>query len=91
MNVDGDIVDGGRNGQVLSDGVIGEQGVGGEEDEGDGVMNEGDESSTTRVTRTVLSDKGVIWEESRFLVDLCLDSCIHATIIFFEWRREDNS
>ena len=44
MNVDGDIVDGGCNGEVLSDGVIGEEGVGGEVDEGDGVMNEGNQS-----------------------------------------------
>ena len=28
MNVDGDIVDGGCNGEVLSDGVIGEEGGG---------------------------------------------------------------
>ena len=27
----------------------------------------------------------------RFLVDLSLDSCIHAIRMFFEWRREDNS
>ena len=39
MNVDGDIVDGGSNGEVLSDRVIGEEGVGWEVDEGDGVMN----------------------------------------------------
>ena len=31
-------------------------------DEGDGVMNESDKSSTTRVTKTVLTDSGVVWE-----------------------------
>ena len=62
MNFDGDIVYGGCNGQVLIDGAIGEEGVGGEVEEGNGVMNEGDQSSTTRVTRTVLMDSGVIWK-----------------------------
>ena len=47
---------------MLSDGVIGEDGVGGDVDEGDGVMNEGDKSSTTRVTRTVLTDSDVVWQ-----------------------------
>ena len=28
-----------------------------------GVMNEGDNSSTTCITRTVLTDSGVVWEE----------------------------
>ena len=32
------------------------------EDEGDGVMNEGDKSSTTRGARLVLTDSGVVWE-----------------------------
>ena len=41
---------------MLSDGVIGEEGVGGEVDEGDGVMNEANQSSTTDVTRTVSTD-----------------------------------
>ena len=36
MNVDGDIVDDGCNGEVLGDGVPDEEGVGGEVDEGDG-------------------------------------------------------
>ena len=40
MNVDRDIVDGGCNGEVLSDGVIGEKGVVGDTDESDWVMNE---------------------------------------------------
>ena len=58
MNVDGDIVDGGCSGEVvLSDGVIGEKEVGEEVDERDVVMNEGDKSSITRVTRTVLSER----------------------------------
>ena len=35
---------------------------GGEVDEGDGVMNEGNKFSITRVTRTVLTDSGVVWE-----------------------------
>ena len=39
MNVDRDIVNGGCNGEVLSDGVIEEEGVGGEVSEGDGVMH----------------------------------------------------
>ena len=62
MNVDGDIVDGGCDGVVLSHGVIGEKGVGGDADKSDRMMNEGDKSSTTRVTRTVLTDGGVVWE-----------------------------
>ena len=54
MNVDGDIVDSCCNREVLSDGVGGE---------GDGVMNEGDKSSTTRgVTRTVLTVSSVDWK-----------------------------
>ena len=32
-------------------------------DERDGVMNEGDKSSTTGVTKPVLTDSGVVWEE----------------------------
>ena len=36
MNVDGDIVDDGCNGEMLSNVVIGEEGVGGEVDESDG-------------------------------------------------------
>ena len=56
MNVDRDIVDGGCNGEVLSDGVIGEKGVEGDADEWD------DKSSTTRVTRMVHTDSGVVWE-----------------------------
>ena len=35
MNVDEDIVHGGCNRKVLSDGVIGEEGIGGEVDEDD--------------------------------------------------------
>ena len=38
------------NGEVISDGVGREKGV-----EEDGVMNEADKSSTTRVSRTVLT------------------------------------
>ena len=57
-----------------------------------GVMNEGDKSSNTRITRTILTDSGIIWEGVgyRFLVDFSLDICIYVTRIFFEWRREDN-
>ena len=62
MSMDDDIVDGGCNGEVLSDGVMGEKEVGGDAYEGDGVMNESDKFSTTRVTRTVLTDSGVVWE-----------------------------
>ena len=47
MNVDWDIVDDGCNGEVLGSGVTGEEGVGGDADEGDGVMNEGAESSNS--------------------------------------------
>ena len=94
MDIDGDIVDGGCNGEVLSDGFIGEERVGGEADKGDGVMNEGDKSSTSRVTRTIVTDCGVVrvrvcW--FFFLVDLSLGSVIHAMRMFFDWRREDNS
>ena len=42
--------------------VIGEKEVGGKMDECDGVMNEGDKSCTSRVTRMVLADSGVVWE-----------------------------
>ena len=59
---DGGIVDGGCNGEVLSDGVIEEEEIGGEVDEGDGAMNEDNQSSTTHVTRTVLADSGVVSE-----------------------------
>ena len=62
MNVDGNIVDGGCNGEVFSDGVIVEEVVGREVDEGDGVMNEGDQSSIIRGTMTVLTNSGVVWE-----------------------------
>ena len=55
VNVVRDIVDGGCNGKVLSHRVEREEGVGGEMDEGDGVMIEDENSSTTRVTRTVLT------------------------------------
>ena len=34
-----------------------------EADEGDAVMNGGDKSSITRVTRKILTDSGVVWEE----------------------------
>ena len=46
---------------MFSDRVIGEEGVRGEVDEGDVVMNESDKSCTTRVTRTVLTVSGVVW------------------------------
>ena len=59
MNVDEDIVDGSCSGEVLSDGVIGEEEVGGDADESDGVMNEGDKSFTICVIKTVLTDSGV--------------------------------
>ena len=72
MNSDGDIVDGGSNGEVLGDGVIEEQDFEGDVDEGDGVMNEGDESSTTRVTRTVHTDSAVVWQRVCLLVGLRL-------------------
>ena len=57
MNVDGDIVDGGCNGEVIriSDGV------GGNVDKSDEVMNEDDKSSTTRINRTVLTERSVAW------------------------------
>ena len=55
MNVDGDIVDDGCNGEMLSNVVIGEEGVGGEVDESDGEMKEVDKSLTTPITRTVLT------------------------------------
>ena len=38
------------------------RGVGEDMDEGDEMMNEGDKSSTTHVTRTVLMDNGVVCE-----------------------------
>ena len=84
MNVDGDIVDGGCNVEVLSDGVMREEGVVRKVDEVDGVMNGGDESCATRMNRTVLPDSGVDWEgvDGRFLVDLSLDYGIHAMRIF---------
>ena len=47
---------------LLSDRVVGEEGVGGEVEEVEGEMNEGDKSSTTRVTRTIFTDRGVVWE-----------------------------
>ena len=60
MNVDKDIVQGGCNKEVLSDGIIGEQEIDGN---ADGVMNDSDESSTNRVIRTVLTNSGEVWEE----------------------------
>ena len=61
-------------------------------DEGDRVMNEGDQSSTTCVTKMVLTDSGVVREGvGWFSVDLSLNSCKQAIRMFFEWRREDNS
>ena len=66
MNVNVDIADDGYNGEMKredsSDGVIGEGGVGGHADEGDGMMNEGDKSSTTCITMTVFTDSGVVRE-----------------------------
>ena len=41
---------------------FGEEEVGRKVDEGTGVMNEGDKSSTTHVTRTVHTNSGVVWE-----------------------------
>ena len=82
MNVDGDIVDGGCNGEVF----IGEKGVGGDADEGDKV-NEND--STTRVTRVVLKPSGVFGKEfvGRILVDLSLDSCRDVVRMFFRVKK----
>ena len=40
--------------------VVVQERFGGEMFAGDGVVNEGDESSTTYVTRTVLADSGVV-------------------------------
>ena len=68
MNIYGDIVDSGCNGEVLSDGVIEEEGNGGEVDEDDRVMNENDQSFSTHVTRTVLTDGVVVWEGVRWQV-----------------------
>ena len=45
-----------RDGDISVIRVIGEKEVGGDADEWDGVLNEGDKSSITRVTRTILSD-----------------------------------
>ena len=89
MIVDGNIVDVGYNGEVINDGLIGKGGVIGDADEGNAVMNEGDISSMTRVIRTVFTDSGIVREV--VLIDLILDSCIHAVRMLFEWRREDNS
>ena len=47
---------------MLSDVVGREKGVWRYVDERDGVVNECDKSSTTRVTRSVLPDSGVVWE-----------------------------
>ena len=55
MNIDGDIVYSGCNGEMFTDGVIMEKGVGGNADEDDGMVNESDKSSTNRITRTVLT------------------------------------
>ena len=62
MHVDGDIVDTGFNADVLGDGVTEEEGVCAEVGEDDGVVNKGDESSTTRSPRMVLTYSGVVWE-----------------------------
>ena len=62
MKVDGDLVNGDCNREMLNIGIIGEEGVGEKADEGDGVMDEGDKSSTTCVTRTVFIDSGEGWE-----------------------------
>ena len=56
MNVDGDIVDGCCNGEVLSDGVPDGVPVG----DGDEVANVSNKFSTTRINRTVLMDSGVV-------------------------------
>ena len=80
MNVDRDIVDDGCNGEVLSDGVIGEEGVGRDADEGDRVMNGGEKSSNVRVTKAVLT-------VDRIWVDLSLDNCIHAIRMFFRAEK----
>ena len=56
-------------------------------------MNEGDESSITRTTRTALRTVVYFGKElvGRFLVDLSLDSCRNPSIISSECRREDSS
>ena len=62
LNVDRYIVDGGCDGEVLSDVVGRENGVWRYVDERDRVVNECEKSSTTRVTRSLLPYSGVIWE-----------------------------
>ena len=61
-DIDWDIVEDGCNGEVLCSGVTGDEGVGGKVGEGNGLVNGGDKSSTTRVTRTVLTDSDVVWK-----------------------------
>ena len=62
MDVDGDITDDGCDGELLGGGVTGEEGVCGEVGEGDGVVNEVNKSSTTCITRRVLTDSNVVWK-----------------------------
>ena len=62
MDVDEDIIVDGCNGEVLTGGVTGKEGVGGVVGEGEGVVNDGNKSSTTRSTRTVHTDSDVVRE-----------------------------
>ena len=53
---------------------------------GDGVMDEGRQSSITRVTRRSLRTSVQFGKElvGRFLVDLSFDSCVLVVRMFFE-------
>ena len=62
MNVDGDIVDDGCDEEVLCNCVAGKKRVSGKAGEGDRVVNEGDESSSTRIGMAVLTGNGVVVE-----------------------------
>ena len=80
MDVDGDIIEDGCDGEVLGGGVTGEKGIGGEMGEGDGVVNEDDKSSTTRITRTIFTDsdavrEGVGWQNTGWFQLCFLQSC----------------
>ena len=62
INVDGDIVNDGCNGDVFGDGVTGEEGVSWKVGEDDGVVYEGNKSSITCSTRMVLMDSDIVWK-----------------------------
>ena len=93
MHVDEDIVDDGCYEEELGEGVVREKEVGSEVGIADAVVNEGDKSFITRITRTVLTDSGLVREGvgGRPMVGFNLDSCIHITKISSEWRTEDYS